>query len=339
MGEDMSDHPAIRKTPGEIRSVAVIGTGSVGAGWAALFLAHGLEVVAFDPAPGADERAFEMVTEAWPSLRALGCTDREVAPLHLMHFARSAAEAAQAADVVQESVSERPALKAAVLAEIDGAAGPEKIILSSTGGITPTEMQRSCRHPERLVVMHPFNPAHLVPLVEVVGGEATEAAVVDWAMAFARRLGKLPIGLAGEAAGHLTNRLQFALLREAVACLLQGVASASDIDAAVRHGLAPRWALMGGLLTLHLAGGGGGTRGILAHAGGAIQKWWAPGETPVLTPQVIDRLCAAGDEVARGHTAAEWIRWRDAGLVQVLQLQQAMDATAPAVRQHKEIEK
>ena len=132
-------------------------------------------------------------------------------------FARSAAEASREADVVQENIPERAELKASVLAEIDEAAAPEKIILSSTGGLSPSEMQRACRHPERLVVLHPFNPAHLIRLVEVVGGRETGPEVLDWAEAFARRMGKVPIRLNTEIPGHLTNRLQFALLREAEA--------------------------------------------------------------------------------------------------------------------------
>ena len=241
--------------PQDIRSVAVIGTGSVGASWTALFLAHGLAVIAQNPSEGAERRIRAFVTGAWPALRKLGIARTETAPLDLIRFAGSAAEAARSADLIQENVPENPELKARVIRELDAAASAGKIILSSTGGIPPTQLQSSCAHPERLVVVHPFNPSHLIPLVEVIGGKQTSPRVIDWAMEFSRMLGKQPIHLKTEASGHMTNRLQFALVREAVACLLEGVASASEIDAAVRYGLGPRWTLMGSLLTLHLAGG------------------------------------------------------------------------------------
>ena len=262
--------------PQEIRSVAVIGTGSVGASWAALFLAHDMEVVAYDPSADAEERARRFIVDAWPALVDLKIATTSAVPLDKMRFVDSPAAAARAADLVQENTPEKPELKARVLAEIDGAATPDKIILSSTGGIPPSQLQESCAHPERVVVVHPFNPSHLIPLVEVVGGKKTAPEVVQWAIDFSRYVGKQPIQLNVEANGHMTNRLQFALVREAVNCLLEGIASAKDIDAAVRFGLGPRWMLMGSLLTLHLAGGPGGMKGILDHAGKAIEEWWTP---------------------------------------------------------------
>src|SRR5450631_2220365 len=172
-----------------------------------------------------------------PALVDLGIASAEQPPLHMLRFVSTVAQATRAADLVQENVPEKPDLKAQVLAEIDAAATPDKIILSSTGGMPPSQLQESCAHPERFVVVHPFNPSHLIPLVEVVGGKKTSPDVVRWAMGFARYIGKQPIQLNAEAIGHMTNRLQFALVREAVHCLLEGLASAKDIDAAVRYGL------------------------------------------------------------------------------------------------------
>jgi carnitine 3-dehydrogenase len=315
--------------PEDIRSVAVIGTGSVGASWACLFLAHGMSVVAHDPAPEAEARARDFVTNAWPALRELGIATADAAPLHAMRFVGSAAEAVKSADLIQENIPEKPELKARLLREIDAAATPDKIILSSTGGIPPTSLQAACAHPQRLVVVHPFNPSHLIPLVEVVGGKLTDPAVVDWALAFARLLGKQPIRLNVEASGHMTNRLQFALVREAVACLVEGIASAKDIDAAVRYGLGPRWTLMGSLLTLHLAGGPGGMKGILDHAGAAIEEWWTPMTQPRLTPEVKEQLVRAAVEVSAGASVADWVQWRDENLVNVLKLQHASEAEEP----------
>ncbi len=320
--------------PAAIRTVAVLGAGSVGASWTALFLAQGWQVLAHDPAEGAEARARQFVADAWPALRQLGVATTDAAPLDLLRFTASVAEAAAAADVVQENVPEKPELKAGVLAEADAAAAPGVPILSSTGGIPPSRMQEACRHPERLVVVHPFNPSHLMPLVEVVGGRHTDPALLEWAMGFARHLGKQPILLHAEASGHMTNRLQFALVREAVQCLLDGVASARDIDAAVRYGLGPRWALMGGLLTLHLAGGPGGMKGILDHAGPAIEEWWTPRAIPTFDDATKARLAEAAAEIADGHAVADWVRWRDSQLVEVVRLQQAGHATEPAGSRH-----
>ena len=174
-------------SPQNVRSVAILGTGSVGASWAALFLAQGIEVVAFDPGKDAERRARTFVTNAWPALRTLGMAPEDQPPLAKMRFVGSAEEAAQAADVVQENLPENPKLKAETLAAVDAVTDAPTIILSSTGGIPPSELQAACVRAERLVVLHPFNPAHLMPLVEVVGGEKTAPDVVDWAMAFARR--------------------------------------------------------------------------------------------------------------------------------------------------------
>jgi len=320
--------------PQDIRSVAVIGTGSVGASWAALFLAHDMSVIAHDPSSGAESLARRFITDAWPALVELGIASSASPDFGKLRFVGSAGEAALAADLVQENVPEKTDLKARVIAEIDAAATPDKIILSSTGGMPPSQLQESCVHPERFVVVHPFNPSHLIPLVEVVGGKRTSPEVVQWALAFARHVGKQPIRLNVEANGHMTNRLQFALVREAVHCLLEGIASAEDIDAAVRYGLGPRWTLMGSLLTLHLAGGPGGMRGILDHAGKAIEEWWTPMSQPSLTAAVKARLVEASAEVSDGRSIAEWVTWRDRQLVELIKLQAAGEKQANP--EHKE---
>lgn len=307
--------------PHDVRSVAVIGTGSVGASWVALFLAHGMDVFAFDPAPDAETFTRDFVEKAWSALLELGIAASEKIPRERLRFVASAAEAAALADVVQENVPEKLELKARVLSEIDQAAAPEKIIISSTGGIPPSTLQEFCRHPGRFVVVHPFNPSHLIPLVEVIGGKLTDVATIGWAIEFSRYLGKQPICIDGELSGHMTNRLQFALVREAVACLVDGIATAEDIDAAVRFGLGPRWMLMGPLLTMHLAGGPGGMKGILDHAGAALEDWWTPRSQPNLTPEVKQRLVVAAENISREKSIADWIHWRDENLVKVIKLQ------------------
>ncbi len=318
--------------PAAVKSIAVIGTGAVGASWIALLLGHGFEVLAFDPRPGAESAARHFVTAAWPALQALGKASHGAPPFDRLRFTAGAGEAARAADVIQENTPEKPSLKAAVIAELDAAAAPHKVILSSTGGIAPSELQSACRHPQRFIVLHPFNPAHLIPLVEIVPGRDTAPEVVEWTMAFATLIGKRPIRLRRELPGHMTNRLQFALMREVVHCLQEGIASAADIDAALRDGLAPRWSLMGGLMTMHLAGGTGGMASILEHAGAAIESWWRPAADIRLDAPTRALLVAAAEAVAHGHTTQEWADWRDEQLVELLELRRIADRSSPGSR-------
>ena len=164
---------------------------------------------------------------------------------------------------------------------------------SSTSGLMPSELQAERAHPERYVVGHPFNPPHLIPLVEVVGGRATDPAVVDWTAAFYAALGKRPIKIMREVPGHVANRMQVALYREAIHLVLEGVASIEDVDAAIAYGPGLRWALMGPHMAHHLAGGRGGLRHLLEHIGPGIERWWNDLGRPDLTPATIDRLVAA----------------------------------------------
>lgn len=317
------------KEPSQIQSIAVIGTGSVGASWASLFLAKGIKVQAYDKHPEAKQKAEAFVKAAWPALRELGVTNLAEPDFDLMSFSTTIKEAVKDVDVVQENVYEDIDLKRAVLKEIESGISAETLIISSTGGIPPTELQQGCKNPARFVVVHPFNPSHLIPLVEVVDGKETAPEVVVWAMDFVRYLQKEPVHVKLETSGHLTNRLQFALVKEAVACLVEGVASAADIDRAVRYGLAPRWMLMGSLLTLHLAGGKGGMKGILDHAGQAIESWWTPRFVPKVDEQLIEMLANASAEVSDKQDVQEWIKWRDEQLVHVLKLQASSKETQP----------
>jgi 3-hydroxyacyl-CoA dehydrogenase len=174
------------------------------------------------------------------------------------------------------------------------------------------------RHPERLIVCHPFNPPHLVPLIEIIGGEKTSPGVVDWALRFFAALGKKPIRVDKEVTAFLTNRLQFALLREAVHCVAEGIASPQAIEDAMRYGLGPRWAVMGALTTLTLAGGEGGMPHVLKIAP-ELQKWMDALGSPQLTsPEVQAKLIAAAEAITKGRSLPDWIAWRNERLVDLL---------------------
>lgn len=264
-------------TSSAIRTIAVIGTGTIGASWTTAFLAAGASVRATDPAAGAEARLRDFVTAAWPEMEALGRTGgRDLAAAQAaLSFHAGAGEAARGADFVQENAPERIEIKRATFAALEATLAPEAIIASSTSGIMPSTLQEGMRHPERLVVGHPFNPPHLIPLVEVVPGKATSEATVEATIAFYEAIGKTPIRLHKEVVGHVANRLQAAIWREAVYLAREGVASVEDIDLAVSAGPGQRWSIMGPSLTFHLAGGLGGMAHFLDHLGPAVEAWWA----------------------------------------------------------------
>jgi carnitine 3-dehydrogenase len=301
-----------------VRRVTIVGAGSVGRSWAALYLAHGYDVIVFDPAPECAQATREFIVNAWVALRQLHPSIDPSPPWPRLTFAPSIALAMKGTDVIQENAPENVELKRQLIAEIDQVTPRNRVILSSSGGIGPSALQGDCRFPERVVVAHPFNPPHLIPLVEIVGGSRTDPAVVRWAGDFMRQLGKRPIVLRREVRGHLANRLQAALMREAFHCLVSEVASAQDIDDAMRYGLGLRWALMGALMTFHLAGGTGGAQHTLDLAGEAYESWWADLGTIHLTADVRARIVAATADIAAGRSIADWISWRDEHLVALL---------------------
>lgn len=302
--------------PTKVRTISVIGAGTIGASWAAWFLARGCDVVASDPAPAGEAFIRRFVAEAWPALTRLGLAP-EASPERLS-FVRDPAAAAERGDFIQESAPERVELKQDLLALIDAAVPVERVIASSTSGFTVTQMQARMRHPERLVVGHPFNPPHIIPLVEVVGGGKTDAAAVDWALAFYQAIGKHPIRIRKEITGHLANRLQTALWREAVHMLDEGVATVADIDAAIALGPGLRWAIMGPNLTFHLAGGEGGMTHFLDHLGAGIQTRWQELGQPTLTPELGRKLIDGVAEAAGGRSVETLAAERDACLLDIL---------------------
>lgn len=306
-----------RFDPSQVQHVAVVGTGVIGSGWAAHFLRQGLRVTAWDPAPNAEPKLRAFIEQVWPTLERLGL--RDGASPERLTFAPELAEAVRTADFVQESAPERLELKQTLLAQIDAAAPPEVVISSSTSGYAMTAMAARCsHHPERLVVGHPFNPPYLIPLVEVVGGEKTDAAAVDWATAFYNHFGKYGLKMQRELPGFIANRLQDAIWREALHMVAAGEATVEELDAAIVQGPGLRWALMGPCLTFHLAGGEGGMAHMLDHFGPSLKEPWTRLEAPELTKELRDRMVAGCEREANGRSVAELIRERDEFLVELL---------------------
>ncbi|WP_433607649.1 3-hydroxyacyl-CoA dehydrogenase NAD-binding domain-containing protein [Prescottella agglutinans] len=303
----------------EVRTVAVIGTGVIGAAWVAGFLAAGLDVVATDPADGAEARLRAFVDETADVVAEF--TGRDRSDRGVLRFVATAGEAARAADFVQENGPERLDAKSALLAEIDAEARPGVIIASSTSGIEPSVLQAMCSvDPCRVLVGHPFNPAHIIPLVEVVPGTATTPETAQAALDFYRRVGKKPILVRAEIPGHVTNRLQAALWREAYSLVDRGVVSVADIDTAITNGPGLRWAIVGPLAAQHLSGGAGGMRHLLEHLGPPTQKWMDDLGTPQLTPELADKLVAGIDHEMAGIDQPGLVADRDRLLVDIMRL-------------------
>lgn len=274
-----------------ISQVTIIGTGVIGASWAALFLAKGLDVVATDVAPDAEPSLRHFVHTAWPALERLGLT-AGASPLRLV-FEADLAEAVKGADLVQENGPERIDFKKKLYCQLDELLPPDVIIASSSSGLTMSEIQSGCpSHPERCVIAHPFNPPHLIPLVEIVGGAKTSEETIRRASEFYTALGKQTVRLHKEVPGHVANRLQAALAREVYHLVDQGVVSVADVDTALCWGPGLRWGIMGQVLLNHLGGGQGGMEHFLKQFTGPMTAWWKVLGSPQLTPELQEKLIA-----------------------------------------------
>ncbi|WP_205421234.1 3-hydroxyacyl-CoA dehydrogenase NAD-binding domain-containing protein [Rhizobium terrae] len=262
----------------EIKKVTVVGTGIIGSSWTCLFLAHGLDVVATDIREGAEAELVDAVECCWRSLPQCVLEKNRRGTLR---FSSDLEAACEGAGFVQENAIERLDAKIELMRRIDAATAQDVIIASSSSAISVTDMQRDCAYPERVVLGHPFNPPHLVPLIELAGGVRTEEDALVRAEHFYTRLGKVPVRLKKEIYGHIANRLQAAIFREAIHLLESGVASAEEVDRAVTEGPGLRWALMGPFLTYRLAGGDKGMQGFWNMFAPMQEKLWGDLGSPV----------------------------------------------------------
>lgn len=272
--------------------VASLGGGVIGQSWTALFLAAGTSVALFDPDPAAEDRVRQAVAAAWPTLVTLGLAKSD-APSGELLVCDSAGAAVEGAQFVQESIPERLDAKHELYTEIEPVLGDTAVVASSASGLTLSELQAGWHNPERLVLGHPFNPPHLVPLVEVMGNERTAPGVVDRARAFYESIGKVTIELKREVPGHVANRLQAALWREAIHLVNEGVASVRDIDTAVSSGPGLRWAVMGPTLLFHLGAGEGGLAAFCERYADSFNRWWDDLGEPHLDNTTSVRLVEA----------------------------------------------
>jgi carnitine 3-dehydrogenase len=309
-----------------IQTAAIIGTGVIGASWATAFLARGMDVVAADPASGAEQALRGTVAAQWTAMQQIGLSPG--ASLERLRFAASPEDAVAEVDFIQENGPERLDVKRDLFRRLDEAAPTSSLLATSTSTITISEFQDACtRHPERVVLGHPFNPPHLIPLVEVGGGKLTSEDAIERALAFYRAIGKHPIRLRREIKGHVANRLQAALWQEAFHLVSSGVASVADVDAAIAHGPGLRWSLLGPFLNLHLSGGEGGIGGLFDKPlWQATEGMWRDLGSLSVNADLGNRVMAGVTDEIGARDLAELVRQRDEALVKLLKLKAASES-------------
>lgn len=307
----------MRCSPESVEAIGIVGAGVIGASWSALFLAAGKEVDVFDPSPAGETETRAYIERAWPSLEALGLV-RPGASAERIRFTADAATAVSRAHFVQESVPERLPLKLETYRQIEPALQPGTVVATSSSGLLLKDMQQGWSDPSRFILGHPFNPPHLIPLVELLGNQCTAEGVLDWAERFYEDCGKTTIRVKKEVPAHVANRLQAALWREAVHLVADGVATVEDVDKAVTAGPGLRWSVMGPHMLFSLGSGGLGIEGFCKRFGNSFHTWWETMGTPMLTDEVVSMLGAGVAEEQQNRSYADLASERDHKLIEVI---------------------
>lgn len=305
----------------KVMNITVIGCGTIGAGWAATFAAAGHQVKVYDLNPASDKRLADVWQQALPVLQRIGvCVEAPQPPSWTDDLDVALADT----QFIQEALPERLPLKLEILARIEDKIADDVLIASSSSGLSPSQMQAEMRVPQRLLIGHPCNPPYLMPLVEICGGAQTAPQALDRAEDIYRGLGKSVLRLQKEASGHLVNRLQAALWREAVHLASQGYASVDDIEKAVTQGLGARWSILGPTAIFHLAGADQGLAKFLDDLGTEVEKWWSDLGTPELSDEVKQVLIKGMDAAAGEETSSAMAARRDEQVVAMIEKQQSL---------------
>jgi ketoreductase RED1 len=307
------------------QKATVIGGGVIGASWTALFLARGLEVTVCDPAPGIEQRIRTQLADIAPNLEQLGLPIVS-SPSMPLGFDSEITTAVAGSDIVQENGPERLEIKQQMWQAVESEAPPDAIFASSSSSIPASAMAPGMKDPGRLIIGHPFNPPHLVPLVEIVASSSTPSKVVDRAVAFYRAMGKRPQVLAKEIPGFVANRLQAALFREAVYLVAQGVVSEQQLDDVVTSSIGMRWAVGGPFQSFHLGGGPGGLADFISHLGPALEGLWKVLGTATFDEKTVATLTAQAANFA--GSVEELAARRDDAELRLLRALDEVPATA-----------
>lgn len=318
-----------------IKRVALLGGGVIGAGWAARMLLHGIDVCVFDPSARVEARMNAVIENAARAWRKM--TLAPPAPRGRLSFAATPAAALAGAEFVQESGPERIEIKKELIAQACANTAADVVVASSSSGLRPSEMQGGARHPQRVLVGHPFNPVYLLPLVEIVGGAATGADARRIAEEFYRAIGMHPLQVRKEIDAFLADRMMEALWREALHLVHDGVATVDEIDQAICYGPGLRWSFMGSFMVYRVAGGEGGFRHFMRQFGPSLKWPWTRFDGPDLSEAFLDTLSAQSDAQAGGLRISELERIRDDCLVSVMQALRANNWAAGKVwKMHEE---
>ena len=313
------------------KKAACVGSGVIGAGWAARLLWNGIDVHVFDPNEEAQRQLDEVIANADHALAKLTLAPRPVKGK--LTFTNDLAEAVRDAVFIQESVPERMELKKSVLTDIEAHAPADALICSSSSGLLPSDLQSDMRHPERFMIGHPFNPVYLLPLVEICGGGQTGKTEIQRAEEAYKFLGMRPLVVRKEIDGFIADRLMEALWREALWLVKDGVATVEEIDEAVRLGAGLRWAQMGTFMTYRIAGGEGGMRHFMEQFGPSLKwPWTKLMDVPDLDDDLLDKIASQSDDQVQSTGAGLDFRGlerrRDDCLVSTLQALKVHDIGA-----------
>ncbi len=300
----------------QIKTVGIAGSGVIGAGWAARAMWAGYDVIAYDPFEKSEQPMRDKIERAWPSMEKLAGS--KPANMGTLTFTTDLKKMCQAADWIQEAAPEREDLKISLYEQMDALSRPDVIIASSSSGFLPTRLQSKCKHPERVIIGHPFYPVYLLPLVETVAGERTSAEAMDKADAYYRSLHMFPLRLKKEVDGYICDRLQEALWREALNVLDMGIGNTEDIDRAIIYSAGLRWAIMGSFLHYHTAGGDGGMRSFMAQFDPSLELPWTALKFPKWSDELTDKLIGGCEAQAAGKTMGEWETKRNDVLVDIM---------------------
>jgi len=302
----------------QIKKVAVIGTGVIGAGWIIRFLAHNKIVHAYDKDIKLKKSLINEIKKTWPSVKKL--FNKKTLNLKNFRYFTSIEEALKEADLIQECASENYSLKTKLMNTIGKYSKSNAIISSSSSGLLPTRIYSKCKNPERTMIGHPFNPVYLLPAVEIVPGKKTSKNFLEKAKKFYSSISMNPIMVKHELPGYLSDRLQEALWREGLHIINEGHATTEDLDRAIEDGPGLRWSLMGTFLTFHLAGGKAGMRHMLEQFGPALKLPWTKLKAPTLSNKLIDRLVKGTKKQSKGKSVTKISNIRDKYLVELQKL-------------------
>lgn len=304
-----------RARPDQVTDALVLGGGTIGSSWTAYFVARGLRVQVVEPRAATTAVAAHVERHLAVLRPQTGPADSARGRFRVHRHLNAVTAQAQ---FVQECIVEDLEAKRQALRDLERNVAADVVICTSTSALLPSAIQAGCRHPQRFLAGHPFNPPHLLPLVEVVSARHTHPAAAEWAMAFYAAVGKRPVRVRKEVRGHIANRLTSALFREAVHLVTAGIATAQDVDAAIATGPGLRWALMGPFLIYHLGGGAQGIEGYLEHLGDTHPARWAELGTPAFGAEERQAIIASVQEAYGDTPIEEWRAARDQGLAALL---------------------